>query len=108
LVGEVLWVDRYGNAQLNVDPEEISAMGPALLLRFHGEVRNARRATAYGEITRGQIGLVVDSYGLVSVCLDRQSAAAELGLQAGDEVTLEAGDDRPPPAPVTLRLGGAR
>ena len=105
LVAEVLWVDRYGNAQLNVDPDEIEAMGPAVLLRFHGEIRAARRATAYGAIARGQVGLVVDSYGLVSVCLDRQSAAAELGLGAGDEVILEAGDDRPPPAPVTLRLG---
>jgi S-adenosylmethionine hydrolase len=105
LVAEVLWVDRYGNAQLNVDPDEIEAMGPAVLLRFHGEIRAARRATAYGDIARGQVGLVVDSYGLVSVCLDRQSAAAELGLRAGDEVLLEAGDDRPPPAPVTLRLG---
>jgi len=53
---------------------------------------------------------VVDSYGLVAICLDRQSAAADLGLGAGDEVSLEAGDarrDNPPvSAPVTLRLAG--
>ena len=28
LVAEVLWVDRYGNAQLNVDPDEIADLGP--------------------------------------------------------------------------------
>src|SRR5439155_14995424 len=33
LVAEVLWVDRYGNVQLNVDPDEIAAMGSRLLLR---------------------------------------------------------------------------
>src|SRR5437763_2823389 len=27
LLSEVLWVDRFGNVQLNVDPDEIKAMG---------------------------------------------------------------------------------
>ena len=26
-VGEVLWVDRYGNAQLNIDPGDLAALG---------------------------------------------------------------------------------
>jgi len=108
LVAEVLWVDRYGNAQLNVDPDEIADLGEAVLLHFHGTVRNARKAATYGAIQRGGLGLVTDSYGLVSICLERQSAAAELGIGAGDEIQLEQGDDRPMGAtsPVTLRLGG--
>lgn len=108
LVGEVLWVDRYGNAQLNVDPDEIEHLGDAVLLRIGEDVRAARRAPTYGAIGRGQIGLVVDSYGLVSICLERQSAAEELGIAAGDEVQLERGDDRPRTvsSPVTLRTVG--
>jgi S-adenosylmethionine hydrolase len=108
LVSEVLWVDRFGNAQLNVDPDEIADLGEALLLHFHGTVRSARRAETYGTIQRGGLGLVTDSYGLVSICLERQSAASELGIGAGDEIQLERGDDRPMGAtsPVTLRLGG--
>jgi S-adenosylmethionine hydrolase len=108
LVAEVLWVDRFGNAQLNVDPDEIADLGEAVLLHFHGTVRNARRAETYGAIQRGGLGLVTDSYGLVSICLERQSAAEELGIGAGDEIQLEKGDDRPMGAtsPVTLRLGG--
>ena len=72
------------------------------------DVRAARRAHTYGNIARGQVGLVVDSYGLVSICLERQSAAQELGLGPGDEVQLEQGDDRPMTisSPVTLRMGG--
>jgi hypothetical protein len=109
LVAEVLWVDRFGNAQLNVDPEELSRFGDAVLLRFGEQVRTARRAHTYGAIGRGEVGLVVDSYGLVSVCLDRQSAALELGIHAGDEVRLEKGEDRRigVSSPVTLRLGGS-
>ena len=90
LHAEVLWVDRFGNAQLNVGPEEIEAMGERLAVRWGGEqVRTARRARAYGELTPGEVGLVVDSYGLVSLALDRRSAAEELRLRPGASVTLE-------------------
>src|SRR4051794_7815833 len=34
LAAEVLWVDRYGNAQLNVDPADVDAFGPRLRLRM--------------------------------------------------------------------------
>jgi len=90
VIGEVLWVDHYGNAQLNVDPDEIAAMGDRVTMRWGIEqVRTARRAATYGALKAGEVGLVVDSYGLVSVALDRSSAAAELKLRPGDAVTLE-------------------
>ena len=89
LVGEVLWVDRFGNVQLNVDPEELAPFGDAITLRFGDQVRTAVRAHTYDELGPGQIGLVVDSYGLVSVALARRSASDELRLEAPSEVTLE-------------------
>lgn len=104
LVAEVLWVDRYGNAQLNVDPEEAADLGERVALRANGTVRTTVRATTYGAIPKGQIGLVVDSYGLLSVCVDRGSAAFELGLAAGAEVRLEPAG--PTSTPVTFRPGG--
>ena len=91
LVGEVLWVDGFGNVQLNVAPEEIEALGDRVTLRWGVEqVRTARRAPTYGALKTGEVGLVVDSYGLVSVALDRRSAAEELRLRPGDAVILEA------------------
>lgn len=89
LICEVLWVDRYGNAQLNVDGDELAALGDRLLVRTHDLVRSASLSPTYGAIPSGQLGLVVDSYGLVSICFDRSSAASELGLSASDEVVLE-------------------
>ena len=53
-----------------------------------------------------EIGLVLDSYGLLAVALMRRSAAAELGLEPGDEVTLSAaseGRDAGITVPVALR-----
>jgi S-adenosylmethionine hydrolase len=87
--GEVLWVDRYGNAQLNIDPDEVEPMGDALLVRWGDNVRRAARATTYADLKGGQLGLIVDSYGLVSIAFDRRSAASELHLRAGDAVTIE-------------------
>ena len=90
VVGEVLWVDRFGNAQLNVDPDEVAAMGDVVTLHAGEQVRTAVRAAAFAELDAGQVGLVVDSYGLLALALDRRSAADELRLHPGDAVTLEA------------------
>ncbi|HET6952782.1 MAG TPA: SAM-dependent chlorinase/fluorinase [Acidimicrobiales bacterium] len=100
IVGEVLWVDRYGNCQVNVDPDEIAAWGDRVQLRWtrpQPGVRTARRAGAYDALEPGQVGLVVDSYGLLAVSVSRGSAAELLGLVAGDELTLVplVGDDEP-------------
>lgn len=89
IVAEVLWVDRYGNAQLNVGPEEIESMGEHVTLTIGDKSRVARRVVTYEDLTTGQIGVVVDSYGLVAVVLARRSAADELHLHTGSGVTLE-------------------
>jgi len=103
LVAEVLWVDRYGNCQLNVDPEEVAAFGPRVQLRWGEDVRTAERSPTYEGITPGQVGLVVDSYGMLSVCFGKRSAAAELRIGTGTEIVLSApSDDVPAGAPVTL------
>jgi S-adenosyl-l-methionine hydroxide adenosyltransferase len=79
-------------------------------------VRTAVRAATYGDLQPSQVGLVVDSYGLLSVTVARGSAAETLGLEAGDEISLvplDTDDDagtpgdgatgRGHPSPVTLQ-----
>ena len=101
IVGEVWWVDRFGNAQLNVDPDELQvsgcSLGARVEIRVRGaaggsgeaeQVRVARWVTTYAEAKPSELVMLVDSYGLLALCLDRRSAAAELGLQAGSGVTL--------------------
>jgi S-adenosylmethionine hydrolase len=105
LVCEILWVDRFGNAQLNIGQDDLSGLGEHIRLEWDGgeQARVATRATTYDDITPGAVGLVVDSYGLWSVCLARRSAADELGLGAGDVVTLTSVGETPVPrASVTL------
>jgi hypothetical protein len=89
---EVWWVDRFGNCQLNVGPDDLEALGGgrAAPVEVHlgGSTRSARWVDAYAEAKPSELVLLVDSYGLLSLALDRRSAAAEHGLQAGSPVTL--------------------
>jgi hypothetical protein len=92
VAGEVLWVDRFGNVQLNLDPDELTALGlrcgDRLGVVIGSERRTARWVTTYGEAQSLELVVVVDSYGLVSLAFDRSPAAEALGLGAGAAVTL--------------------
>ncbi len=96
VVAEVLWVDRFGNCQLNVGPDEVPGdWGDTIQLRFSNPldlsgptVRSAMRSGSFAALGPGACGLVLDSYGMLAVCLDQRSAADELGLTAGDQVVL--------------------
>jgi S-adenosylmethionine hydrolase len=110
IAAQVLWVDRFGNAQLNVGPDDVEHLGDQVRLRFLERTRIARRTTSFADLG-SDLGLVVDSYGLLAVSLDRHSAARELGLAPGDEVKIEPlGDDEVPtngtgPVPVEIDRG---
>lgn len=96
LLAEVLWVDRFGNCQLNVEAPELEQLadaGAAVQVTAGENLRTAERAAAYADIAPGRIGLVVDSSGLLSVALNQRSAAEELGLHEGSEVRLAGVQD---------------
>jgi S-adenosylmethionine hydrolase len=106
LVAEVLWVDRFGNCQLNVDPLELVAFGEHLTVAIGGDDRVAVRGDAFDDIPTGRVGLVVDSSGLLAIVVARSSAAAEFGLAEGDEVKISTLDGNPNPGVITpVELG---
>jgi S-adenosyl-L-methionine hydrolase (adenosine-forming) len=110
LVGEVLWVDRFGNVQLNIDPSELTARGvqPGSTLEIvHGrERRTGRWVNTYAEAAPLELAVVVDSYGLVSLAYDRRPAAEELDLRPGSAVSLAIAGPVPGDAPEPPEAGG--
>lgn len=105
VVAEVTWVDRYGNCQLNVGPDEVASLGSTIsvgLTSPTGErsTRSAPVVRTFADIGGG-IGLVVDSFGMLAICVDRGSAAAELSVAPGDAVVLSAVVE---PSGVTTRV----
>ena len=101
---EVLWVDTFGNAQLNLTAADLDRLAPpaGAPVRLetgaadHRQAVTVRVVASYAEIGEDQFALVVDSYGLLSVSADRRPAGAALGLVAGRAVRLcrEDGDRR--------------
>lgn len=110
LLTEVLWVDRFGNCQLNVGPDEIAHLGDRIRVAAGDPsdptVRVAARVRTFADVGVGAVGLIDDGSGMVSMVLDQRSAAEELRVAAGDQVALSAieGDERPGvTSPVQLR-----
>ena len=57
-------------------------------MRFGGRARQARWVHTYADAKPSELVLLVDSYGLLALALDRKSAAVDCGLRAGSAVTL--------------------
>ena len=92
VVAEVLWIDRFGNVQLNADPLEVAPFGQLLNLTVNGRGHQVHRVGHFDEIPPGSIGLMEDAYGLLSIVAQRASAAEQVDIAAGDELRLrEAG-----------------
>lgn len=114
VIAQVLWIDRFGNAQLNVSTDDLSeTFADRISLRFSepsdptgGALRVAERSDAFADVAPGAVGLVVDSSGMLAVVMNQRSAADELGLAAGDQVTLTPlGDDEgDAAAPTPVRI----
>lgn len=105
LLGDVMWIDRYGNCQINVDPDDIDDWGDSLQMKIGEDWRLVRRVTSYAEVAAGEVGLAVDSYGLLAVVLDRRSAADELGLGRSGAVRLRRLGDEPIGVTTPVDLG---
>ncbi|MDE0267999.1 MAG: SAM-dependent chlorinase/fluorinase [Acidimicrobiaceae bacterium] len=88
LVAEVLWVDRFGNCQLNLSAEDIARFGSTIQISTAEELCSAECSPAYGAIPKGRVGLVIDSTGLASLAMCGQSAAVKLKLHEGAPVRL--------------------
>ena len=88
LLCEVLWIDGFGNAQLNTDG---CGLAETVQVETGSRAVEARRVAAFGDLRAGEPGLVTDSYGLLALALNGSPAAALLGLAEGDVVRLSPG-----------------
>ncbi len=104
LVAEVLWVDRFGNCQINVGPDEIADWGDRVRLVAGSVNRIATRAATFADLGPGTVGLVVDGSGMLAFVLDQRSAADELSIGAGSAVTISPLADDDGPASVTTSV----
>lgn len=99
LACEVLWVDRFGNCQLNIGVEDLEALWgegvDRVRVSFSDVVRNVPVVKGFGELGPGGVGLVLDSAGLLCLAVERGSATRELSLGEGEQVMVQPGQSEP-------------
>ena len=89
---EITWVDSFGNCQLNVGIDDIAHLPTQLRVLVADDIRSMKVLANFAAIPTGGVGLVIDSYGMLALACDRESAASTLNVGTGDRVSLFAGD----------------
>lgn len=92
VAGEVWWVDRFGNAQTNISPDELEALGLApgsvVTLRVGATIHNLKWVAAYGDVEPGEGLLHVDSAGLIAIGVREGRADDDLAVGEGTSVSV--------------------
>lgn len=93
--GEVIHVDRFGNAITNVLREILLKQGPAgkWTTSAGKTVIDSIRQT-YGRVPVGEALAVTGSSGLIEIAVNQGNAASELGLRPGTRITFQLSKSR--------------
>jgi S-adenosylmethionine hydrolase len=93
ITGMAWWVDRFGNAETNISPEEMALAGitgeATVTVRIGSTGYEVPWVTSYGDVEDGDPLLHVDGSGLIALAVRNGSAAELLRLSEGQSVTLE-------------------
>ena len=88
----VLYVDRFGNMQLNLAADDVEQAGietgRRIELEFQGERYYAIAARTFADARPGEIVLYEDSYGNIAVAINRGNAAEMLSARAGQPISV--------------------
>jgi len=88
----VLYIDRFGNVQLNLTREHLERVnvvpGTRLELEVAGERYYATAARTFGDARPGEIVLYEDSYRNVAIAINRGSAAEMFVAKPGQTIEL--------------------
>jgi hypothetical protein len=88
--GQCWWVDVYGNAQTNVGPDELAAIGLApggvVSVNIGASTHQLPWVNSYSDAPGGTALIHVDSSGLIALAINGGNAAEEFRLASGVSV----------------------
>lgn len=91
-LGEVWSVDRFGNVQINITPEELELrsvkIGDTVTVRVGEKDFMAKFVERYADLAIAQVGILVDSTGMISIVKNLDYAARELDVREGKAVAI--------------------
>jgi S-adenosyl-L-methionine hydrolase (adenosine-forming) len=92
IVAHALVLDRFGNAGLNVQHDDLAGsgitLGGTVELEAGGERYLATYAQTFADVKPGELLVYEDAYRTLAVAINRGDAAATLGLRPDAEVRL--------------------
>jgi S-adenosyl-L-methionine hydrolase (adenosine-forming) len=92
-----LYVDRFGNIQLNLDAKQVEPLGITPGRKIEVELAMDRfyasAARTFADARRGDIILYEDAYRNIALAISRGNAAETFGVRAGMEVRLRVESD---------------
>jgi S-adenosyl-L-methionine hydrolase (adenosine-forming) len=88
LVAHVLYVDRFGNAQLDVEEPSFEVGDVLEVGAASGRSERARHVRTFADAGAGELILYEDSYRRLSVAVNQGDAAATLDLAVDDELRI--------------------
>ena len=105
VLGEVLWIDHFGNAQTNVSPADLNALGitpgEEVTMLVAGIDRTLPWCAAYGDVAQGEGLIHVDSYGQMAIAVRGGRADEKYSLSVRTSVGFRpSGTTRIPITPI--------
>jgi S-adenosylmethionine hydrolase len=92
VAGEAWWVDRFGNVETNIGPDDLAAIGlspgATVTMKVGASLHSVPWVASYSEVESGETLIHVDSAGLIAIAVRDGAADDELSLAAGMAVTL--------------------
>jgi S-adenosylmethionine hydrolase len=92
VAGEAWWVDRFGNVETNIGPDDLAAIGlspgATVTMKVGASLHSVPWVASYSEVESGETLIHVDSAGLIAIAVRDGAADDELNLAAGMAVTL--------------------
>jgi len=94
VLGEVLWIDHFGNAQTNVTPADVESLGlergDEVSMVISGLERPMSWVDAYGDVAHGGGLIHVDSYGQIAIAVRDGRADEAYPLAVRTAVTFRS------------------
>lgn len=87
LLGEVLYIDAFGNLITSIPATALPA-DPRVQLVIGNQRSHANAATTYGDVVRGAVAIVAGSDGLLEVAVREGSAAQRFHARPGSPVRI--------------------
>ncbi len=94
VLAHAIYVDRFGNVQLNIAHEDLVGarlkLGRGVRIEAGGGVEDAHFVRTFADVPEGELLVYEDSSRMLAIAVSKGDAAARLGLSVDDELRLRA------------------